>query len=102
MQNHGQIAYWTTAGISMGKYEKLKQRILQGASDANISFADLCQLLSRLGFDGRVNGDHYIFTKEGVEEIINIQPQSSKAKAYQVKQIRKLINKYYLGDKHVD
>lgn len=86
----------------MGKYEKLKQKILQGTSDSNIDFSDLCQLLSRLGFQQRIKGDHHIFTKDSIEEIINIQPQSSKAKAYQVKQIRKLITKYYLGDKNVD
>lgn len=86
----------------MGKYEKLRQKILQGTSDSNVNFSDLCQLLSRLGFEVRVKGDHHIFTKDNIEEIINIQPQSSKAKSYQVKQIRKLLIKYYLGEINVD
>jgi predicted RNA binding protein YcfA (HicA-like mRNA interferase family) len=86
----------------MGKYEKLRQKILQGISDSNVNFSDLCQLLSRLGFEVRVKGDHHIFTKDNIEEIINIQPQSSKAKSYQVKQIRKLLIKYYLGGTNVD
>jgi predicted RNA binding protein YcfA (HicA-like mRNA interferase family) len=85
----------------MGKYEKLLQRILTGTSDNNIKFLELCQLLNRLGFDERIRGDHYIFTKDNVEEIINIQPQGSKAKGYQVRQIRNLIVKYGLGDSNV-
>jgi len=82
----------------MGKYEKLLQRILAGTSDNNIKFSELCQLLKKLGFDERIRGDHYIFTKDNVEEIINIQPKGSSAKGYQVKQVRNLIVKYGLGD----
>lgn len=85
----------------MGKYEKLLQRILTGTSDNNIKFSELCQLLKKFGFDERIRGDHYIFTKDNVEEIINIQPKGSKAKGYQVKQVRNLIVKYGLGDSDV-
>lgn len=85
----------------MGKYQKLLQKILTGTSDNNIKFSELCQLLKKLGFSERVRGDHYIFTKKNVEEIINIQPKGTKAKGYQVKQIRNLIVKYGLGDSNV-
>ena len=85
----------------MGKYEKLLQRILIGTSDNNIKFSELCQLLKKLGFEERVKGDHFIFTRDNVEEIINIQPKGSKAKGYQVKQVRNLIVKYGLGDSDV-
>ena len=85
----------------MGKYEKLLQKILTGTSDNNIKFFELCQLLKKLGFDERIRGDHYIFTKDNVEEIINIQPLGTKAKAYQVRQVRNLIVKYCLGDSDV-
>lgn len=85
----------------MGKYEKLLQRILTGTSDNNIKFSELRQLLKKLGFEERVRGDHYIFTRNNVEEIINIQPKGSQAKGYQVKQIRNLIVKYGLGDSNV-
>jgi predicted RNA binding protein YcfA (HicA-like mRNA interferase family) len=85
----------------MGKYEKLLQRILTGTSDNNIKFSELCQLLKKLGFEERVKGDHFIFTRDNVEEIINIQPKGSQAKGYQVKQIRNLIVKYGLGDSDV-
>ena len=43
----------------------------------------------------------FIFTKDNVEEIINIQPKGSKAKGYQIKQVRNLIVKYGLGDSDV-
>lgn len=86
----------------MGKYEKLLQKILVGTSDNNIKFSELRRLLNKLGFEERIRGDHYIFTKDNVEEIINIQPKDGKAKGYQVKQIRNLIVKYVLGDSDVD
>ncbi len=80
----------------MGKYEKLLLQILRGDSDANISFAELCNLLDNLGFEKRVGGSHTLFNKEGVEEIINLQRLGDKAKAYQVRQIRKVLVKYKL------
>ena len=86
----------------MGKYDKFRQKLLSGASDADIDFSELCQLLKRLGFDERVRGDHHIFTKSGVAEIINLQPKRNKAKAYQVKQVRDLMLKYQLGGHDVD
>lgn len=81
----------------MGKYTKLLRRILAGKSDANIPFSDFRQLLIGLGFDERIKGDHHIFTKSGVEEILNLQPKGSRAKLYQVKQVRNVIVRYKLG-----
>ena len=80
----------------MGKAEKTLSSVLRGTSDANIPFKDLCSLLLKLGFSERVRGDHFIYTKQGVEEILNLQPIGSKAKAYQVKQVRTVILKYKL------
>jgi len=45
----------------------------------------------------RVNGSHHIFSRENVEEIINLQPKNGQAKPYQVKQVRELIVKYRLN-----
>jgi hypothetical protein len=81
----------------VSQQDKLLAKILSGASDTNISFEQLCQLLIRLGFDERIRGSHHIFTKEGVEEILNLQPKQAKAKAYQVKQVREMLLKYQLG-----
>jgi predicted RNA binding protein YcfA (HicA-like mRNA interferase family) len=72
-------------------------RVLQGSSDANIRFSELRALLSHLGFAERVRGSHHIFTRDGVEEILNLQPQNSFAKPYQVKQVRRVIVQYKLG-----
>jgi hypothetical protein len=57
----------------------------------------MCQLLRKLRFDERIRGSHHIFTKEGVEEILNLQPKGAKAKPYQVKQVRNVILKHKLG-----
>jgi predicted RNA binding protein YcfA (HicA-like mRNA interferase family) len=85
----------------MSKYQKLLIQVLKGTSDNNISFDDLCLLLERLGFRKRTKGDHQIYFKDNVPEIINLQPVKSKAKPYQVKQVRNLILKYNLGDGNV-
>ena len=45
----------------------------------------------------KANVVYYIYTKDGVEEIVNLQPKGSKAKAYQVKQVRQMILKYHFG-----
>ena len=86
----------------MGKYSKLRQRILAGGTDSNIVFTELCRLLVRLGFDERIKGSHYIFTRNDIAEIINLQPKGNKAKQYQVKQVRGILVKYQLGETHVD
>lgn len=80
----------------MGKTEKIFERVLSGTSDNNIKFEDLKSLLIHLGFNQRIKGSHHIYYKNGLEEIVNIQPTDSKAKPYQVKQIRKIILKYNL------
>lgn len=80
----------------MSKFEKVVQKVLSGSSDRNINFIDLCNLLETLGFDNRIKGSHHIYYKRGIDEIINLQPLNNKAKAYQVKQVRKLLIKYNL------
>jgi len=86
----------------MGKYSKTRQKILSGSADANVEFWHLCQLLARLGFEERVKGSHRIFTREGMEEILNLQPKGGKVKAYQVKQVRNILVKHRLGETDVD
>ena len=80
----------------MGKLERLYEHILMRRSDANAPFETLCALLRRFGFDERIKGDHHIFTKDGVEEILNLQPRDGKGKPYQVKQVRDVILKYHI------
>ena len=80
----------------MGRYEKLIHKLLSGSSDTNFNFNELCLLLIRLNFKERIKGSHHIFYRDDIQEIINIQPDESKAKAYQVKQVRNVIVKYKL------
>ncbi len=46
-----------------------------------------------LGFDEHIRGSHHIFRKDEVVERINLQQDGTKAKAYQVKQIRNILLK---------
>jgi predicted RNA binding protein YcfA (HicA-like mRNA interferase family) len=79
----------------MSKAEKLAAKILTGKSDNNFAFNDLCYILDRAGFQWRSGkGSHRIYYKEGVFEIVNVQPRNGKAKPYQVKQVRELLLRY--------
>lgn len=79
------------------KHREVLERILSGRSDVNIRFSDLTSLLHHLEFSERIRGDHHIFWKDGVAEIINLQPKDSKAKPYQVRQVRGILLRYKLG-----
>lgn len=83
----------TMRGVS----NKTLSRILGGAADASIRFDELRGLLICMGFSERVRGDHHIFAKPNVEEILNLQPRGSSAKPYQVKQVRNVIVRYGLA-----
>ena len=86
----------------MSAHSKFLARILSGHSDNNIPFDSLCRLLVSLGFEQRIRGDHHIFARNGIPEILNIQPRGSQAKAYQVKQIRMVIVRHKLGGNDAD
>jgi hypothetical protein len=76
--------------------DSILTKILSGIADANVRFDDLRSLLMSLNFAERIKGSHHIFTRPGVDEILNIQPRGSLAKPYQVKQVRKVIVRYRL------
>jgi len=81
----------------VSRYEKLLLKILSGSLDNNIGFEELRKFLINLGFTERMTGgSHHIFYRDGIEEIINIQPKGSEAKPYQVKQVRAILLKYKL------
>lgn len=83
----------------MGKNKTL-DRVLRGTGDDGIRFNDLCHLLKQLAFTERIRGDHHIFTRDDVAEILNLQPLGSSAKAYQVRQVRNVIVKYRLAEEN--
>ncbi len=80
----------------MSKFDKLKQKVLEGKSDANTSFEDLRYLLINLGFEERTKGSPHSYRKEEIIEKPNLQRDGSKAKSYQVRQIREILKKYDL------
>jgi predicted RNA binding protein YcfA (HicA-like mRNA interferase family) len=75
----------------LSKINKILLKVLSGSSDSNISFDDLKSILNQLGFDERIKSSHHIYSKENIDEIINLQPSGSKAKSYKVKQVRNII-----------
>jgi hypothetical protein len=81
----------------LSRRKKVLARVLSGTADANLLFDDVRHLLLTLNFQERIKGGHHIFSRSGVEEILNLQAKNGKAKPYQVKQVRELILKYRLG-----
>lgn len=82
----------------MSQQEKLLQSIMSGAQDSSIKFDALVNLLQNMGFTlERISGSHHIFSYPGVMELIDLQPDKknhSKAKGYQVKQVRSFFKRY--------
>lgn len=68
--------------------------VMSGTKDQNLRFSDLCYVLESHGFLRRIKGDHYIYCRKDIPEIVNIQPIGKMAKPYQVRQIRKLFFTY--------
>ena len=80
----------------MSSKEKLLQAVLSGQGYKNFRFSDLQTLLSALGFKMRIRGDHYIFSREDIPEILNLQPKDGMGKPYQIRQLREIVVKYGL------
>lgn len=76
----------------MSRHDKLLAKVLSGTADHNFAFDDLCYLLEKLGaVMRRGKGSHTLFLLGGI--MINLQRQGGKAKAYQVAQVRALLQK---------
>jgi hypothetical protein len=54
---------------------KLLAKLLAGTSDQSIAFDELVNPLKYLGFELRTVGSHHIFSRQGVAEILNLQPR---------------------------
>ena len=74
--------------------KKIYDAVMSGSKDNNIRFVDLRKLLEDAGFSCRIRGDHFIYKNPEYPERINVQPVGNKAKAYQVKQVRAIFEKY--------
>jgi hypothetical protein len=75
----------------MASDEKRLERLQDFQRDQGWEFGELCRLLQRLGFEMRISGSHHFFRRDGMRDITNLQPQNSRAKPYQVRQVRKTL-----------
>lgn len=77
--------------------QKLLEKIGRGET-ANIRFSDLTGLVDALGFElDRTRGSHRLYRHPRTIEKLNLQPlRSGDAKAYQVRQLLRLIEQYSL------
>ena len=78
------------------KWKKTLEAVLSRRRDENIPFDSLRGLFLALGFRERIRGGHHIFERDGIEELVVLQTSGSKAKGYQVKQARNLIERHSL------
>ena len=78
------------------------QRVLRDQPGPDIRFGDLRTILSHrefIDYPVATNGsvvDHHLFWRDGVAEILNLQPRNGMAKPYQVKQVRDILTRYDL------
>lgn len=81
----------------MGKHDKIKKTIMSGQHDNNIRFRDIQKLLADLNFSYRIKGDHFIYSKHNVPDLVTLQPdKNGMVRSYQVVQVRRLLKKYKL------
>jgi predicted RNA binding protein YcfA (HicA-like mRNA interferase family) len=75
--------------------KKLLKKILAGSQ--NIRFSDAVSIAEAFGFElDRVSGSHHIFVHPDVPELVNLQNEKGKAKAYQIRQLLKVIETHNL------
>lgn len=78
--------------IEMSSVDESIQEILQNPKD--VRFGDLCKVCECYFGEGRQKGSHIIYkTPWQGDPRINIQNDNGKAKAYQVRQVQKAIEK---------
>ncbi len=71
--------------------------VMSGKSDNNINYLDFQNLILNLGFEfKRQNGSHTMYYNPIINERLNIQKDGSKAKGYQVRQLREIIKQHNL------
>ncbi len=67
-------------------------------NQTNVRFGELVRLAEAFGFRlERSEGSHFIYRNRSVREHLNLQNDGGKAKAYQVRQLLKLIEMYNLS-----
>ncbi len=75
---------------------RLLERLRRGHVQ-NVPFDDFCALLEALGFElVRTVGSHRQFDHPALPETFTVQPHRGDAKAYQLRQCLRLIDRYNL------
>ena len=75
--------------------KKILDRAL--SNPGGLRFSEARRLAEAFGFQHtRTSGSHFIFTHPGIPELINLQDVRGQAKAYQVRQLLKLVERYNL------
>jgi hypothetical protein len=78
------------------KPEDLLRRIEQG-HHANVKFADFEALVVAFGFSlRRFGGSHRSYVRDGLPDILDLQPRTGDAKPYQVKDFLSVVRRYGL------
>ncbi|MGR3220412.1 MAG: type II toxin-antitoxin system HicA family toxin [Candidatus Anammoxibacter sp.] len=63
----------------------------------NIRFTEMQKLIEAFGYRYRGGkGSHCVFKHESISEIMNLQEEKGMAKAYQIKDFFKILEKYNL------
>ena len=71
--------------------------VKSGKMDNSIRYSDFQNLIVDLGFVcTRQDGSHRMYYHRGIKAFMNIQKDGNNAKAYQVRQLRSIIEKYNL------
>lgn len=69
------------------------------ANPKKVRFMRLCQIAEAFGFETRKGkGSHRVYFRDGIWELLNFQNEDGRAKAYQVRQFIKVIEKYNLHE----
>lgn len=75
---------------------KLLARLASGALQ-NVPFADIADLAQGFGFGLlRQSGSHRIYAHPAINEQLNLQDVRGEAKAYQIRQFLRLVERYNL------
>lgn len=75
---------------------KLLSRLARGDLQ-NVAFSDLQRLVEGFGFSlVRTSGSHHIYSHPGIPELVNLQNVKGQAKAYQIRQFLRLVERYNL------
>lgn len=77
--------------------DKIKAALLDSTKDYGHRFTDVVRFLGATGWRQRTKGSHHIFTRAGVPVLLNLQPErNGRAKAYQIRQVRQVLEKHKL------